>query len=245
MAPILEVNDFHKSFDGKSIHAGTSFDLYKGECLGLLGGSGTGKSVVLRALIGLEKPDSGTIKYKNKILSGLSEEAWYPIRKEIAYVFQNGALFDSLSVYENLAFPLRRHYSDMPEKEIAKQIKDILTNFDLPNAEELFPAELSGGMQKRVGLARSLMLKPEVVLFDEPTAGLDPKNTIVIQETILKLKKLGYTSIFVTHDMPSAMNVCDRILLLQNKRIEYQATSKELQENTSHPIIQFMTGETN
>jgi phospholipid/cholesterol/gamma-HCH transport system ATP-binding protein len=109
---------------------------------------------------------------------------------------------------------------------------------------DLYPAELSGGMQKRVGLARSLMLEPEVVLFDEPTAGLDPKNTIVIQDTILKLKELGYTSIFVTHDMPSAMRVCDRIVLLRNKKIEIEATQEEL-KNENHPIIKFMTGDTN
>lgn len=243
MAPILEVKNFHKRFGSKSIHEGTSFSLHKGECLGLLGGSGTGKSVVLRAMIGLEDPDKGSLRYKDMDLSGLSEHKWFDVRKEVAYVFQNGALFDSLSVYENLAFPLRRH-SKLPEKEIANRIDKILTSLDLPHAANLFPAELSGGMQKRVGLARSLMLEPEVVLFDEPTAGLDPKNTIVIQDTILKLKELGYTSIFVTHDMPSALRVCDRILLLQNKKIEYEATSEEL-KNKNHPIIKFMTGEEN
>lgn len=243
MAPILEVKDFYKSFGDKSIHEGTAFKLQKGECLGLLGGSGTGKSVVLRALIGLETVDSGDILYKSKSLSGLSEAEWFEVRKEIAYVFQNGALFDSLSVYENLAFPLRRH-SSFNETEIKKRIQKILGDLDLPNSEGLFPAELSGGMQKRVGLARSLMLKPEVVLFDEPTAGLDPKNTIVIQNTISKLKQLGYTSIFVTHDMPSALRICDRILLLRNKKIEAQATAEEL-KNKNHPIIKFMTGDMN
>lgn len=243
MAPILEVESFYKSFGTKSIHEGTAFTLQKGECLGLLGGSGTGKSVVLRALIGLETPDSGSIKFKGQPLGDLSEEEWFEIRKQIAYVFQNGALFDSLSVYENLAFPLRRH-TDFSEEEIQKRIRKILGELDLPHAEGLFPAELSGGMQKRVGLARSLMLEPEVVLFDEPTAGLDPKNTIVIQDTILKLKELGYTSVFVTHDMPSAMRICDRIVLLRNKKIEIEATHEEL-KNKNHPIIKFMTGDTN
>lgn len=243
MAPILEVKNFYKSFGDKSIHEGTSFKLYKGECLGLLGGSGTGKSVVLRALIGLETADSGEIVYKDQSLSDLSEADWFPIRQNIAYVFQNGALFDSLSVYENLAFPLRRH-TDFSENEIKKRIKKILSDLDLPHAEQLFPAELSGGMQKRVGLARALMLEPEIVLFDEPTAGLDPKNTIVIQDTILKLKELGYTSIFVTHDMPSALEICDRILLLRNKKIEAEASSEELKDE-NHPIIKFMTGDTN
>jgi len=243
MAPVLEVDSFFKSYGAKSIHEGTSFSLQKGECLGLLGGSGTGKSVVLRALIGLETPDRGSIKYKGEALNDLSEEEWFSVRKKIAYVFQNGALFDSLSVYENLAFPLRRH-TEFSEEEITKRIRKILGELDLPHAEKLFPAELSGGMQKRVGLARSLMLEPEIVLFDEPTAGLDPKNTIVIQETILKLKKLGYTSVFVTHDMPSAMRICDRIVLLRNKKIEIEATHEELKDK-HHPIIKFMTGDTN
>lgn len=243
MAPILEVKDFFKSFGDNSIHEGTSFSLKKGECLGLLGGSGTGKSVVLRALIGLETPDTGSITYKGQTLADLSESEWFNIRKEVAYVFQNGALFDSLSVYENLAFPLRRH-TDFEEPEIKKRIEKILADLDLPHSMKLFPSELSGGMQKRVGLARSLMLEPEVVLFDEPTAGLDPKNTIMIQNTIMKLRDLGYTSIFVTHDMPSALKVCDRIALLQNKKIEIEATAKEL-EDRNHPIIKFMTGDIN
>lgn len=241
METILEVKNFHKKFGDKSIHEGTSFQLKKGECLGLLGGSGTGKSVVLRALIGLETPDQGEITYKGQNLSGLDEKDWFQYRKEIAYAFQNGALFDSLSVYENLAFPLRRH-TKMPEKEIAQRIDKILTTLDLPHAQSLFPSELSGGMQKRVGLARSLMLEPQIILFDEPTAGLDPKNTIVIQDTINKLKSSGYTSIFVTHDMPSALKTCDRIVLLRNKKIEITATADCLKDPT-HPLIKFMNGE--
>lgn len=242
METVLEVKNFHKSFGENSVHEGTSLALNKGECLGLLGGSGTGKSVILRALIGLECPDEGEIFFKGQLLSGLMEEDWFEIRKQIAYVFQNGALFDSLSVYENLAFPLRRHQKDVAETEIAERIEKILTNLDLPEASGLLPAELSGGMQKRVGLARSLMLDPEVILFDEPTAGLDPKNTIIIQNTILKLKKLGYTSILVTHDMASATKVCDRILLLRNKKIESEASGSELRD-PNHPICKFIRGE--
>ena len=241
METILTVDNFHKKFGDKEVHKGTSFKLYKGECLGLLGGSGTGKSVVLRSLVGLEVPDQGKIIYKDKELQNFNEKDWTPIRKEIAYVFQNGALFDSLSVYENLAYPLVRH-TKLTDDEISKKVKKILTDLDLPGAEALYPSELSGGMQKRVGLARSLMLDPEVVLFDEPTAGLDPKNTITIQKTILKLKKMGYTSLFVTHDMPSALKVCDRIVLLKNKKIEITATAKDL-EDQSHPLIKFMSGE--
>lgn len=243
METVLKVENFHKKYGDKEVHKGTSFELFKGECLGLLGGSGTGKSVVLRSLVGLEIPDQGKIIYKNKELQNLNEKDWVPIRKEIAYVFQNGALFDSLSVLENLAYPLTRH-TTLTYEEIKIKVKKILTDLDLPGSENLYPSELSGGMQKRVGLARSLMLDPEVVLFDEPTAGLDPRNTITIQKTILKLKNMGFTSLFVTHDMPSALQVCDRIVLLKNKKIEITATAKDL-EDKSHPLIKFMSGEEN
>jgi len=243
METVLKIVDFHKSFGEKSIHRGTSFDLYKGECLGLLGGSGTGKSVVLRALVGLERPDKGKIIYKGKEIHNLPEKDWLPIRKEIAYVFQNGALFDSLSVAENLAYPLERHTS-MKAKDIFKEATKNLNQLDLYDTEHLFPSELSGGMQKRVGMARSLMLKPELILFDEPTAGLDPKNTIVIQDAILKLKKMGYTSVLVTHDMETALSVCNRIMLLEDKKISMTATREELKDK-SHPLYQFIKGAQN
>jgi phospholipid/cholesterol/gamma-HCH transport system ATP-binding protein len=240
---VLKVSQFHKSYGAKDVHKGTSFELFKGECLGLLGGSGTGKSVILRALVGLEKPDKGKILYHGNEIQGLPEAEWLPIRKEIAYVFQNGALFDSLSVEENLSYPLERHTQMSPE-EISKEVTKNLNQLDLFDTEHLYPSELSGGMQKRVGMARSLMLKPEVILFDEPTAGLDPKNTIVIQDAISKLKKLGYTSILVTHDMATALKVCDRIMLLEDKKIGITATREELKDK-SHPLFKFIKGAQN
>ena len=243
MEAVLKISQFYKSFGDKHVHKGTSFELFKGECLGLLGGSGTGKSVILRALVGLEKPDRGKILYKNKEIQGLPETKWLPIRKEIAYVFQNGALFDSLSVSENLSYPLERH-TNMNHKEIAKEVTKNLNQLDLYDTEHLYPAELSGGMQKRVGIARSLMLKPKIILFDEPTAGLDPKNTIIIQDTISKLKKIGYTSILVTHDIVTALKVCDRIMLLEDSKISMTATREEL-EDKSHPLYQFIKGAQN
>ena len=240
METILKVSHFHKSYGSKVIHKDTSFELFKGECLGLLGGSGAGKSIILRTLVGLEKPDKGKIIYKNNEIQDLPEKDWLPIRKEIAYVFQNGALFDSLSVQENLSYPLERH-TNMTGKEIAKEVTKNLNQLDLYDTEHLYPSELSGGMQKRVGMARSLMLKPKVILFDEPTAGLDPKNTIVIQDTISKLKKMGYTSILVTHDMDTALKVCDRVMLLENSKISVTATKKEL-KTKSHPLYKFIKG---
>ena len=186
---MIEVNNFAKSFDGVPVHKQVSFRVNKGECLGLVGGSGVGKSVVLRSLIGLEKPDSGEIKIDGEEISHYSEDQLIPIRKKVAYVFQNGALFDSMSVYENLAYPLREH-TRMSEDEIGQRIHEQLDEFGLVEAEYKSPAQLSGGMQKRVGLARSIIIGPEVILYDEPTAGLDPFNTVKIQEMIIRLKQL-------------------------------------------------------
>ncbi len=237
---LLEVKNLKKSFGSKIVHEDINFKLYKGECLGLLGGSGTGKSVILRALIGLEKIDSGRILFENEEIQNLDEDHWQDIRKKISYVFQNGALFDSLSVRENLAYPLREHFK-LTETEISKKIKTLLGEVGLENTEELFPSELSGGMQKRVGLLRSIIFSPEIILFDEPTAGLDPFNTLNIQKTILKMKSLGFTSIFVSHDMPTALAVCDRILLIKNGRIAEEALPEDI-ESSNSSLRKFMEG---
>lgn len=237
---ILEIKNLHKSFGPKVVHQDISFNLRKGECLGLLGGSGTGKSVILRALIGLEKIDSGKIIFEGKEIQNYTEEEWLVIREKISYVFQNGALFDSLNVKENLAYPLREHFN-LSEKEITEKITKLLNDIGLENTEYLYPAELSGGMQKRVGLLRSIIFSPEIILFDEPTAGLDPFNTLNIQKTILKMKALGFTSIFVSHDMPTALAVCDRILLIKNGRIAEEALPEDI-ESSNSSLRKFMDG---
>ncbi len=237
---LLEVKNLQKSFGNKSVHNDISFKLYKGECLGLLGGSGTGKSVILRALIGLEKINSGQIIYEGQQIQNFNEDQWQHIRKKISYVFQNGALFDSLTVKENLAYPLREHFN-LTETEIASKIKILLGEVGLENTEELYPAELSGGMQKRVGLLRSIIFSPEIILFDEPTAGLDPFNTLNIQKTILKMKSLGFTSVFVSHDMPTALAVCDRILLIKNGKIAEEALPEDI-ESSNSSLRKFMDG---
>ena len=239
---IIEVVDFHKSFNKRKVHEGVNFYVRQGEWLGLIGGSGTGKSVLLRSLVGLEKPDQGQILFKGKDIAPLKESDLVEVRKKIAYVFQGGALFDSMTVYENLAYPLREHFQ-FKEKEIAEKIRAQLEEFGLPEAENLYPGNLSGGMQKRVGLARAMMVHPEVVLYDEPTAGLDPYNTKKIQESILKMKAKGMTSILVTHDMPTVYAVCDKVALLQNKRIGEQYTIDKLKQDPQGSMIQFINGE--
>lgn len=239
---MIEVRNFAKKFGDKVVHSNVNFAVEKGECLGLVGGSGAGKSVVLRSLIGLERPDSGEILIEGQEVTTLSERDLVPIRRKVAYVFQNGALFDSMSVYENLAYPLREH-TRMTETQIADRIQELLTDFGLESAGKLFPAELSGGMQKRVGLARAIIIKPDVILYDEPTAGLDPSNTLNIQELILRLKKRGVTSVLVTHDMPTAFAVCDRLCLLMHGVVRANGTIAELNANHGGVLHRFVTGE--
>jgi phospholipid/cholesterol/gamma-HCH transport system ATP-binding protein len=238
----IEVIDFKKSFGDKVVHQGVNFYVRKGECLGLIGGSGTGKSVLLRSLIGLEKPDSGRILIDGVDIVPMNEMQLTAIRKKVAYAFQGGALFDSMTVYENLAYPLREH-THYKEKEIRELILSQLEEFGLAGNENLYPGSLSGGMQKRVGLARAMMMHPQVVLYDEPTAGLDPYNTKRIQESILNLKAKGVTSILVTHDMPTAFAVCDKLAFLLNGKIAAQGTMNQLDDESNGLIAQFINGE--
>jgi phospholipid/cholesterol/gamma-HCH transport system ATP-binding protein len=240
--PVIQVLNFKKSYGTKVIHSGVSFEVFKGECVGLVGGSGAGKSVFLRSLIGLERPDSGNVIFKGNDITGLKEHQLVEVRKKIAYIFQGGALFDSMSVYENLAYPLREH-TKLTESEISTKVHDLLTDFGLSHTTNLLPSELSGGMQKRIGLARGIILEPEVILYDEPTAGLDPSNTKNIQSLILRSKKHGVTSILVTHDMPTAFAVCDRICLLKKGKIIASGTIKELENKDTGPIAEYVHGE--
>jgi phospholipid/cholesterol/gamma-HCH transport system ATP-binding protein len=239
---IVEFRNFQKRFGSKLVHKDVSFTLNRGECLGLLGGSGAGKSVILRSLIGLEKPDSGQIFVDGVDITRMKEIDLIEIRKKVAYVFQNGALFDSMSVFENLAYPLRAH-TKLSERDIADRVHELLSEFGLDGNANVYPANLSGGMQKRVGLARSIILQPKVVLYDEPTAGLDPYNTIRIQEMITRLKQKGVSAIFVTHDMPSVFAVCDRIALLLEGKISAIGTRAELERATDGKLNRFVTGQ--
>jgi phospholipid/cholesterol/gamma-HCH transport system ATP-binding protein len=239
---MIRVNDLHKSFDGKVVHQGVSFYVNRGKCLGLIGGSGAGKSVILRALIGLEKPDRGQIYFQEQDVARMSEKDLIHVRRRISYVFQDGALFDSMTVFENLAFPLIEHTRLTPT-EIERKVMATLNDFGLGQARNLYKSELSGGMQKRVGLARAMILEPQILLYDEPTAGLDPANTIKIQQLILTLKTRGNSSILVTHDMPTALSVCDDICLLHKGVIVAKCQASDLLEQDHHPINRFMKGD--
>ncbi len=239
---VIQIKGFKKRFGAKLVHREVNLSVRKGECLALIGGSGAGKSVILRSLIGLERPDEGEIWIDGVEITRLREHELLPIRKKVAYVFQNGALFDSMSVYENLAYPLREH-TRLTEPEIEKRIFDQLEEFGLRGNEAVTPANLSGGMQKRVGLARAIIMQPDIVLYDEPTAGLDPYNTKRIQEMILALKAKGKSAVFVTHDMPSVFAVCDRIAVLLEGRIHWVGTKAELEKDPNGRVGRFINGD--
>lgn len=240
-APALSLRNLHKSFGDKVVHRGVSFDLREGEIMGLFGGSGTGKSVILRSIIGLEHPDKGEIIFEGKNLLDLTERQLFDVRTHISYVFQNGALFDSLTVEQNLAYPLRAH-TQLSDAEIHKKIMEVLEMIDMKEALKLLPNELSGGMQKRAGFARSIMLQPKIVLFDEPTAGLDPVNTGRLLTNILAFKKRGMTGIFVTHDIPAAFEICDRIAILSEGKIAQILTVEEMKKSDDPLVKSFTTG---
>ena len=241
MGTILELKDIHKAFGNKRVHQGVSVKLNEGEIICLLGGSGTGKSVILRSIIGLEKPDQGQILFEGKDITRLNERELIPVRKKIAYVFQNGALFDSLTVEENLSYPLKEH-TRLTKKQIKDRVNEMLELIDMKGANELLPAELSGGMQKRAGLARAIILEPQVILFDEPTAGLDPINTRRLVDNVIQLKSRGITGIFVTHDIPVAFDIADRIAILYQGKI-YVIDTVENIKKSKDPLVQsFVSG---
>ena len=237
---ILELKNVEKSFGNNPIHKGVNLTLHQGESLGLLGGSGTGKSVLLRSIIGLERIDSGEILFKNKRLDHLKENQLTPYRIKISYSFQSGALFDSINVFENIAYPLFEH-TNFSYLQIKDKVSEMLKLIDLEGKEELMPSDLSGGMQKRVGMARAMILNPEVILYDEPTAGLDPANTLNVIDLMQKLKKKGLASIFVTHDIPSAIMLCDRIVVLYEGKIAFNDTPAQFLKSEDPIVKKFIT----
>lgn len=242
MMNILEVKNVKKSFDGKEVHCGVTFSLKVGETIGLLGNSGTGKSVLLRSLIGLEQIDDGEILFHQNRIDTLSEKKLYAVRKKISYAFQSGALFDSINVFENIAYPLFEH-TKLSEKEIDEKVDEMLEIVNMRDAKFLMPSDLSGGMQKRVGLARAIVAQPEIILYDEPTAGLDPVNVEMVLDVMKKFKEQGLSGILVTHDIPAALKICDRILILKDGQIGFTGTISEF-EMSSDPFVQsFLTGQ--
>jgi phospholipid/cholesterol/gamma-HCH transport system ATP-binding protein len=234
--PFVEFREIHKAYGSKHVLRGASLTVYRGEVLVILGGSGTGKSVTLRHMLGLEVPDAGRVIVEEEDITDLPEEELYRVRKKFGMLFQSGALFDSMTVFENIAFPLREH-TDMSEEEIARAVREKLSLVSLPHAEQLMPVDLSGGMRKRVGLARSIVLDPKMILYDEPTTGLDPITAQKINEMIVDLQsKLNVTSVVVTHDIQSAFFVGDRIAFLNRGVFEWSGTMEQARD-ADHPVL--------
>ena len=229
-----------KAFGAKRVFEGLDLEVRKGETLTIIGGSGSGKSVMLKCLIGLLYPDRGHIYFEGQDVTTFGEKEIRDVRKRVAMVFQSAALFDSLTVAENIAYPLREHLKDLGEAEIAARVAKNLKMVNLPGIEQMRPSDLSGGMRKRVGLARAIAIEPEVILYDEPTTGLDPISVRIIDELIISMKKqLGCTSIVVTHDMDSAFRVSDRMAMLARRKIVATGTVKEMQASTNPDVRAF------
>jgi phospholipid/cholesterol/gamma-HCH transport system ATP-binding protein len=237
---LIRWHDVWKAFGPKRIFEGLELEVRRGETLTIIGGSGTGKSVMLKCLIGLLYPDKGNIWFEGGDVTTYGEKQIREVRKRVAMVFQGAALFDSLTVAENIAYPLREHLKELSEDEIAARVAKNLKMVNLPGIEAMRPSDLSGGMRKRVGLARAIAIEPEVILYDEPTTGLDPISTRVIDELIISMKhQLGCTSIVVTHDMDSAFRVSDRMAMLSKRKIVASGTVEEMQASTNPDVRAF------
>jgi len=232
----VELDGVHKAYGDKQVLVGVDLQVFRGEVLVVLGGSGSGKSVTLRHMLGLERPDSGRVRVDGEDITDLEEEDLYPIRKKFGMLFQSGALFDSMNVFDNVSYPLRQH-TDKGNDEMREVVRDTLELVDLAGTEEVMPVSLSGGMRKRVGLARAIVLRPKLILYDEPTTGLDPITADVINKLIVSLQqKLRITSVVVTHDIQSAFSVGDRIAFLAAGMFEWVGTMEEARRS-GHPIL--------
>lgn len=240
---MLSVIGLQKSFEDKHVLRGIDLEVASGESVVVVGGSGAGKTVFLKHLIGLLQPDGGRVSVDGVDLAALSPKQALELRKNFGMSFQEGALFDSMTVHDNIAFPLRRH-TKRPAAEITSRVRECLRLVRLDGVEKKFPAELSGGMRRRVGFARAIALEPEILLFDEPTTGLDPINTAAIGNVINLLRRdLNVTAVTITHDMNLAFRIADRIAMLREGRVLAIAEPKNFSASTDHYVRAFLDGE--
>ncbi len=241
-APAIAVENLHKSFGSQKVLDGVTLAMKRGETLAVLGRSGTGKSVMLRLIIGLEKPDSGSVRIHGQDIAGLALDQLADIRKKMGFLFQHAALYDSLTVGQNVAFPLQHHKKQMSESERSDRVRTLLAEVGLKEDDfQKMPSDISGGMQKRVGLARALALEPDILLLDEPTAGLDPISAGEIDDLVLKLQAEHHmASIVVTHDLHSAKTIADRLALLDNGKVLIDGSFEELQKSDIEFVKEFL-----
>ena len=235
--PIIRVKDLYKSFGDNRVLSGINLDVETGTTCVILGGSGSGKTVLMKHMIGLLKPDSGQVFIDGEDIVPLGTDSLEEVRRKFGMVFQGAALFDSMTVYENVSFPLREHKKGLSESQIRETVHQKLDIVGLQNVDDKFPSDLSGGMRKRVGLARAIILDPKIVLYDEPTTGLDPITTDYVDEMILTAKKsLNVTSVVISHDIASAFKVADKIAFLSKGLIVEQGTPQSLR-HSEHPAV--------
>ena len=240
---MIEIKDLSKSFDDHSVLDHVNLTIKTGETMVIIGRSGCGKSVLLKHIIGLMKPDAGAVLIDGQDVATLSGPELDQVRLKFGMLFQGAALFDSMTVFENVAFPLREHTA-MTSEEMERRVHECLQLVGLEGVDELYPAELSGGMRKRVGLARALSMGPEIVLYDEPTTGIDPIMGDIINDLIIALRdRLKVTSVVVTHDIRSAYKVADRIAMLYNGRIVEAGSPDEIRSSKNPLVQQFIKGE--
>jgi phospholipid/cholesterol/gamma-HCH transport system ATP-binding protein len=239
--PVVAVENLTKTFGRQRVLNGISLSVSRGETLAVLGRSGTGKSVLLRLIIGLEQPDSGSIRIHDQEIAGLALDRMGEIRKKMGFLFQQAALYDSLTVKENVAFPLEHHRKEMSQSERDDRVNQLLGEVGMEGNLKKMPSDISGGMQKRVGLARALALEPEILLLDEPTAGLDPISSAEIDELILKLQREHQmASIVVTHDMHSAKTIANRLAILNEGNVLIEGTFEDLQQSDIGFVKEFL-----
>ncbi len=239
---MIELRNVHKRFKNQYVLRGVNLTVEAGEGMVVIGGSGTGKSVILKHIIGLMQPDEGSVIIDGQNLAELSEDALFDFRKRFGMLFQGAALFDSLTVWENIGFGLKEH-NHLPKDEIMEIVREKLSMVGLRGIEEKMPSDLSGGMKKRVGLARAIAMDPKIILYDEPTTGLDPIMSDVIDNLISKMNRtLSVTSLTITHDMKSAYKIANRIAMLYQGEILEVGTPKEIQESKNPVIQQFIHG---
>lgn len=239
--PAIAVEKLHKSFDSNIVLNGITLRVGQGETLAVLGRSGTGKSVLLRLIIGLMQPDSGSVQIHGQDIAGLSVDELGVLRMKMGFLFQHAALYDSLTVAENVAFPLEHHCREMRNSERSDRVQKLLTEVGMETSLDKMPSDISGGMQKRVGLARALALNPEILLLDEPTAGLDPISSREIDDLILKLQVEHHmASIVVTHDLYSAKTISNRLALLDQGNVVIEGTFDDLQQSDIRFVAEFL-----
>ncbi|MFD1096281.1 ABC transporter ATP-binding protein [Salegentibacter chungangensis] len=238
--PVIEINNLYKAFGDQKVLNGFSLELLEGENLVLMGKSGSGKSVMIKCLVGLMEPDNGTVKVLGKDISKLKHIELDELRTHIGFLFQGSALYDSMTVRENLEFPLRRHTKNMTNRDRETRVREALENVGLPKTMDLMPAELSGGMQRRIALARALILKPRIIIYDEPTTGLDPITAKEIILLMMNIQKMYRTSsLIITHDVDCARVISNRMILLLDGINYAQGTFKELSTSTDPKIQAF------